>query len=81
MKRKAKRPRAEAQEGELFDSPAVDFDAIYEDEVDAAERGVLFQPGYVPQKGRKANILDLDPPGQPHWLSGERRPKGGKKRP
>lgn len=43
----------------------------FKDEVEAAEGGVLFPPGYVPQKGKPLTmpVLDLDPPGAPHCLS------------
>ena len=51
--------------------PSVDWSRIYKDEVEAAEDGILFQPGYVPQRGKPlTGVIDLDPPGQPHWLSG-----------
>ncbi len=55
-------------------APPVNWAEVYEDEVAAAANGILFQPGYEPQKGKKLqHVIDLDPPGQPHWLSGLRR--------
>lgn len=70
--KKRQRKVPDAQQGDLFaPAPAIKWADIYEDEVAAAEAGILFQPGYVPQKGKKLeHVIDLDPPGQPHWQSG-----------
>lgn len=52
----------------------IDWSEVWEDEVAAAEAGLLFQPGYEPQKGKKVTcVIDLDPPGEPHWLSRQGR--------
>lgn len=70
----ADEPKKATPQDKMEPAPPVNWAEVYEDEVAAAEDGVLFQPGYVPQKGKKLRyVIDLDPPGQPHWLSGLRK--------
>ena len=77
----ARKPRTDAEEFPPappdLDAPPytpVDWESYYKDEVEAAADGMMFQPGYVPQKGKPVRgVIDLDAPGQPHWLSGRRK--------